>query len=112
LLSTILLFYYGISSAYDKMSFNRARWDAIHYLQNDLKIPNNKIDGHFEFNAWYFFDKNYKRRSDRNWWWVQDEDYIVTYGTTKGFTVLKEYNYSKLLPPFYGKYYILKKDKY
>jgi hypothetical protein len=110
-----LFFFYNIynsvSAAHDMMSYNRMRWKALNYLNNELNIKPEQIDGGFEYNAWYFYSYNYVPTENKNWWYVQDDEYVVTWGKINGYEVIKEYDYYRWFPPcFNGKIFILKKE--
>jgi len=108
----ILNFYNSIASAHDMMLFNRTRWAAIRELTDHQNISYNKIDGGFDFGAWNNYHYDYKEKKNKNWWWVEDDQYIVSYGTYENYNILKEYNYFKWLPPSYqAKIFILKRKE-
>jgi hypothetical protein len=99
---------YAVAGTRDCLTWNRARWVALGDLQRN-KIPPQSIDGGFEFNAWYFYDPNYKPSSDKSDWWVIDNEYMLSFGDAPGFAEFKEYDYTRWLPPSRGKILVLKK---
>lgn len=99
---------YAVAGTRDYLTWNRTRWFALGDLQRD-KIPPQSIDGGFEFNAWYFYNPNYKPSSDKSYWWVIDNQYMLSFGDTPGFTEFREYDYTRWLPPSNGKILVLKK---
>lgn len=111
---TGVIFFLACSSAYaiagtrDYLTWNRVRWTALANLQRNNILPQS-IDGGFEFNGWYLYDPNYKRSGGKSDWWVIDNEYMLSFGDTPGFTVLKEYDYARWLPPSRGKILVLKK---
>ena len=108
----LLLTYYSVSAAKDMMNYNRTNLEAINYLEITLKIKASQIDGGFEFNAWNFYDNNYKMMPNKNWWWVKDDEYKISWGECKNYSVLKVYEYLKWFPPgFKSKIFILKRNK-
>lgn len=110
LLFIAALSYYTIASTHDLLSFSTARAKAIEYLTKEKKIPETKIDGGFEWNAWYFYNYTYKPPGWRNWWYVIDDEYVVTWGEIPKFSLVGKVPYSRWLPP--GRtdfYYIYKK---
>jgi hypothetical protein len=91
--------YNSISAAHDMMSFNRTRWEALNYLNNELNIKPEQIDGGFEYNAWYFYNYDYIPTEGKNWWFVQDDEYVVSWGKINGYETIKEYVYYRWFPP-------------
>lgn len=107
----VIIFLIAIFSTIETRNYfawNRCRWQAIDYLTNELKINPDKIDGGFEFNALQFYDPNYIKKPYKSWWWVQDDEYIVSFGSLDGYSLLKSFEYSS----YGGKknIYILKRD--
>lgn len=123
LASLVLLPYAFFSTAgtADYLSWNRARWNAIHFLTQDKGIKPQQIDAGFEFNGYYLYnDKDItelKQRSDpmqRSWWWVQDDSYLIAFGPVRGYTSVRAYPYKRILSPSSSggdKIYILEKTK-
>lgn len=109
LASAIFVFTAGftLTGTHDYFSWNRARWQAIDYLTKEKGLKSNQIDGGFEYNGW---DKPgpFGSRMGISWWWVEREDYIVTFGPMDGFTKEKGYPYQRWLPPGVDSVYVLK----
>jgi hypothetical protein len=113
-LGIVMLFYFynSIAGAHDLMEYNRNVWFANDYLENELKINKANIDGGFEYNAYYFYNWNYKPTKDKNWWWINDDEYLVTFGKPVNYKVLKEFPWTKWIPPCNNfKIYALQKKK-
>ncbi len=82
------------------MQWNEARWTATDYLTKELKISPHKIDGGYEFNGWNigtYFPINPKNPTRSNWF-VDDDEYIVTYRSFNGYSIIKLYSYQNYLP--------------
>lgn len=98
LMSVFVLF--CITATHDYMSWNRARWAAINYLTNEKKIERHKIDGGFEFNAWFqTAGCNPVNKYGISWWFVAADDYVISFGELGGFKKIKKLEYFRLLPP-------------
>jgi len=105
----VMIALFTIYETHNYFSWNRCRWKTIDYLTKELKISSDKIDGGFEFNAWNFYDPNYKITSDKSWWWVQDDEYLIAFGKLPDYSVYKEFNYDSFLET--KSIFILKRNK-
>lgn len=105
-LSVYVLF--SIAATHDYMAWNRARWEAINYLTDEKKIDRHKIDGGFEFNAWFQTAAcNPEVKGRISWWFVSSDDYVVSFGEINGFKTIKKIGYFRLLPLGNDSIYIL-----
>lgn len=104
----ILISLFTFYETHNYFSWNRSRWEAIDYLTKELRVSPDKIDGGFEFNAWNFYDPQYKTKYDKSWWWVQDDEYLLAFGRLNGFNIFKVFSYNSFLHS--KKIYILKRD--
>jgi hypothetical protein len=106
----ILLF--SIMSTHDYFSINKARWRAINYLTENLKVLPTKIDGGFEFNCWHFFgSKNYDPSHKGRWWCIQDDAFIISPSQNiPGYKTEKEFKFSSWGAFDFNKIYIFKKE--
>ena len=111
ILSGLLVFIYGgfaVAGTHDYLSWNRARWESINYIMIKRNIPYTKIDGGYEFNGWFNYDPDYITTPDKSWWWVKNDEYIISFGPIKGFKI----RYKRWLERGEGDIYILKKVFY
>jgi hypothetical protein len=111
-LSFSLVFIFMIFSAgstHDYLSWNRARWQGLNYLMTDLHKSPHVIDGGFEFNAWY---QTAPVQNDqlKSWWFVDKDDYLLTFGPLPGFKTLKMFPYRQYIPFERRNIYILCRD--
>ncbi len=103
----ILMTSYTLTGTHDYFSWNRARWRALEYLTKEKNIPPNRLDGGFEFNGWHKPGPK-GERAGISWWWVEKEDFVVTFGDMDNFTKQKGFPYERWLPPGVDSVYILK----
>jgi hypothetical protein len=107
--SVIMLIYGGftIGATHDYLSWNRFRWQALNDLLNDRKVLPNYIDGGYEFNGWYLYNPNdtYAQLSntkpekpDQSWWYIDRDDYMITFGSLHNYEELKRYPTGRWLP--------------
>lgn len=99
IVSICVMIIISLGASRDLMETGRAKWEALNYLTNAMKIPAAEIDGGFEFNGWNNYDPGYIQQKDKNWWWVIDDKYMVSTELKPGYEMLKEYEYSMLLAP-------------
>lgn len=107
-----LYIFFSIGATHDYLSWNKARWEALDYLTNELKIKQTKIDGGFEFNSWYQtsgFSPGIRGR--KSWWRVAEDDYVVSFGEIDGFKLMKKVGYKNWLQFGRDSIYILEKDE-
>ena len=65
----------------------------------DQSIPPAQIDGGYEFNGWYCYSADYRPPPAKSWWWVHDDQYLVAAGPVEGYETVREFGYSRWLPP-------------
>jgi 4-amino-4-deoxy-L-arabinose transferase-like glycosyltransferase len=102
----IVVIIFSSFCTHDYLAWNRARWQASDYLTKDLKISPHKIDGGFEFNGWYI-GKYFPLDRGKSWWYVDDDEYIVSFGNIDGYTIMKQYPYQNYFPYEIRNMYIL-----
>jgi len=96
----ILIVIYGVFSVgatHDFLEWNRTRWVALNDLVQSDKISPRKIDGGYEFNGWFLYDAKYKQSPTKSWWWVDDDEYVLTSGPLPGYTEVKRYPVNRWL---------------
>jgi hypothetical protein len=100
---------FDVAATHDYLSWNRARWRALDHLTGQMAVPKNKIDGGYEFNGWYLYDPKQpiEYGGKKSWWWVDEDDYIVAFGTLAEYDSLTTFPYDRWLPPGKGQIYIL-----
>ena len=57
------------------------------------------MDAGVEYHGWNTYDPNYTPRPGKSWWWVTDDEYLVTFGAVPGYEELSSYSYHAWLPP-------------
>ncbi len=106
----LLIAYFSIAATHDYLAWNRARWQGLHYLMDDLKVSPNQIDGGFEFNGWYQTE-NLKGENDpsKSWWFVDKDNFILSFGPIEGYEIINKHPYLKYVTFTTGYVYVLKK---
>ena len=99
---------YAVAGTRDYLTWNRVRWEALAELRQDGIVPA-RIDGGYEFNGWNFYDpKNQSSRRNGDWW-VQDDQFVISFGQLAGYEIYREYQYAHWMPPYEGKILVLKR---
>ncbi|MEI6019740.1 MAG: glycosyltransferase family 39 protein [Bacteroidota bacterium] len=110
LMAFIPMCLFGAMFNHDYFVFNRAKWQALNELTNEQKIAPNQIDGGFEFNAWYLAsDKNYNKNHQGNWWWVDQNKYIISNVEMPDYLTLKTLRLETWMPFSNQKLFVCKK---
>jgi 4-amino-4-deoxy-L-arabinose transferase-like glycosyltransferase len=115
ILSSVLLlayFTFTLGATHDYLAWNKARWQALHYLTNEAGISHERIDGGFEFNGLYGYDPHYRTvpgadGHSKSWWWVRDDEYMIALGPVAGYEEVKRYTYTRWIPYRGGNVFIL-----
>jgi hypothetical protein len=97
-ITLVIISLYGaltIGVTHDYLEWNRVRWEALHNLMQEEQISPNRIDGGFEFNGWYLYDP---KKRPRDSWWVDKDDYVVSFGPLSGYEEVKQYTFRRWLP--------------
>jgi len=85
-------------AAHDYQAWQHARWKAGRDLL-EQGIGPNRIDGGFEFNGYYLYDR-VDPTPGKSWWWVVDDEYLIAFSSEPfpDYQDLKEYRVGGWLP--------------
>jgi 4-amino-4-deoxy-L-arabinose transferase-like glycosyltransferase len=109
LLVLFLFVLFSVTATHDYLSWNRARWSALDSLIDEYDVQPGRIDGGFEFNGWYLYDPAYVRTGGKSYWWVDKDDYIISFGPIQGYAVVKTFPFQRWFPREKAFIYILRK---
>jgi len=84
-------------AAHDYVAWNRVRWTALRWLTEQEHVAPDRIDGGYEFNGWYLYDARYRASPGKSWWWVADDEYVVTAGALPGYREVARYPVTRWL---------------
>lgn len=92
--TVVLLGCSGLMSAvatHDYFAWNRARWDAIAFATRQLGANPRSLDGGFEYNGFFNFERMRLSGSGpgKSPWWVEDDRYQVAFSGRAGYQVVK-----------------------
>lgn len=104
-------YYYGIATVHDRLEYHR----SINKTTNELMhsgVRADQIDAGFEFGAYHFYKHDHQTTSTQNWYWVQNDDYLVRPGKIIGKETLDSNEYTRLFPPLFNeKIYVIDNRK-
>jgi hypothetical protein len=108
----VALMLYAVCGTHDYLGWNAARWTAINDAMANEHVKPEEMDGGFEFNALYFFNPDVDLlQTKKSWWWVQNDTYMISFGPVPGYRAMKEYSYTRWLPPGRGTVLVSKKSE-
>jgi hypothetical protein len=119
-IAAALLSCFAVAGTHDYMAWNRARYDLLDELEAD-GVGAERIDGGMEFNAWRLAAKlgTWPARSEvvpgthddsKSWWWVVDDEFIVSFRPLPGYSVRGRRGYPAWLRPGGGEILVLERD--
>lgn len=116
-----LLAWYAVAGTHDYLAWNRARYAGLATLAAE-GIPPSAIDGGMEFNAWHLAPvlgtwptadeaRPGQPPTKRSWWWVVDDQFVVSFRPLPGYDVRQSLAYRRWLPPGSGRVVILERQR-
>ena len=103
--------YFSTAATKDYLSWNKARWIGLNELSEDGIAPS-KIDGGFEYNAWYGTGELLIAQPGlKSWWFVGQDDYAVAFDKLCGYQIFKSYSFFSYLTFKNDSIVILKKSE-
>ncbi len=103
----LLMAVFSVAATRDFMEIRRTVEQANHFIVTDLKVKPCEFDGGFEFNGYHCYNINRPVKEGYSWWWVHNENYVVTLGDLAGYTTVKVFPFKRTLGPD-GNVHVLK----
>lgn len=103
----IAMMLFSVLGTRDFIEIRRTVAKANYFLTTHLKANPCDFDGGFEFNGYHCYDMNHRAKSGYSWWWVKNENYVVTLGLLDGYQSVMEFPFKRIIGPN-GKVHILK----
>jgi len=100
---------YAVAGTHDYLAWNRCRWNALRLLTERMGVPPERIDGGKEFNGWYMYDDAYRPLKAKSSYWVQDDEYVISFRVLAGYRPISELSFDRWLPPGKGEIYVLRR---
>lgn len=89
---------FSVLTTHDYLSWNRARWQAIHDLEKSSVADATSLDGGFEYNGYRSYNPDYVAKPMKSWWWVDDDKYMITFAPLPGVKIVRRYDYKTYMP--------------
>ena len=87
---------FSLLATADFMDWNRAKNEAFLYLQkNGVSIE--KMDAGYEYNGFYNYHFPKTEKEGKSFWWVTDDEYMITFGSVNGYKTLASFPYFRCL---------------
>ena len=103
----LLMAIFSVAATRDFMEIRRTVEKANQFVVTDLKAKPCDFDGGFEFNGYHCYSPDHRVRDGHSWWWVNEENYVVTLGDLAGYRTVKMFPFSRILGPD-GNIHVLK----
>lgn len=100
---------YSLAGTHDYLAWNRVRWSLLDYLESQQSVATTRIDGGFEFNGLRNFRYPFRVEPGKSWWWVDDDEFMVTLGPVPGYQTLRRVTFRRWLPPGEGALFLLRR---
>jgi len=97
ILFTSFIGLFSIFSTHDYLAWNRARWQALDYLTKDMHVSPLRIDGGYEYNG-VTFGSGHLSTEGKSWWYVSDDEFMISFGPVDGCKIIKQFDYCNYLP--------------
>jgi hypothetical protein len=96
--SVMIMGTWSIMGAHDYFAWNRTRWDAIAVAEAQGARPET-LDAGFEYNGRNRFEvKPRVSVSGKSWWWVKDDEWVVSFAARHGYDVHEQFPVNAWLP--------------
>lgn len=91
-----LVIAFSISATHDYLAWNRAKLTAFHWLENE-NITIRQMDAGYELNGWYNYGAPRILNDTTSFWWVTDNQYLLTFGPVTGYESIHKIAYKRWL---------------
>ena len=96
-LMVLLISFFSVAGTHDYLAWNRARWQALTYLESQ-GVENTQIDGGYEYNGWHQTShRNPEHLHGKSWWFVADNEYCISTAGFQNYQQLQIFPYKTWL---------------
>jgi hypothetical protein len=106
----VFLAWFSVTGVHDFMELKRAQKEAVDYLIQEKAVDPCHIDAGFEFNGYHCYDPNSQPAKGSSWWWVHQEDYVITLGPLPGYEAIRTVPFKRYAGPP-GAIHVLKPNR-
>ncbi|NRB46359.1 MAG: glycosyltransferase family 39 protein [Saprospiraceae bacterium] len=110
MLPIVVLMYFSTVATKDYLSWNRARAEAYAWLDQE-GIGIEQMDAGYEYNGWYNYHRNPIQTAGRSFWWVTEDDYLITFGPVQGYRSIQVFPYYRYLWWKKDQIWVLQREK-
>lgn len=108
-LPMVIMSLYSIAGTKDFLAWNRARYRAFQFLTKQ-GVSIRDIDAGYALNGFYNYHPAPQRMEDRSFWWVTNDEWVITFGPVPGYRLAYEFPYRRWLPFKTDNILVLKKE--
>ncbi len=109
-LPLIFLVYFSTVATKDYLSWNRARAEAYAWLHQE-GIGIEQMDAGYEYNGWYNYHRDPIQAERRSFWWVTEEDYLISFGHVQDYRSIEVFPYYRYLWWKKDQIWVLQREK-
>jgi len=113
LFAIVPMAWFSVAGTHDYLEWNRVRYALLDELLTDERVQPQRIDGGVEFNAWHLAKLSGRAPTDaevkvgadpsaKSWWWVVDDEYVVSTRPLAGYELHSSRSYETWLVPGRG----------
>jgi len=104
------ILWFSIAGTRDYLNLHRTKKLAFEYLLTK-NVSVAEMDAGQEIQGRYNSGKDVVHDNTKSWWWVTDDEYVITIGEIENYTVIKKFEYFSLLQFNYLDIYVLERNK-
>ena len=102
---------FSVISTHDFLAWNRTRWMALSDLMEKQGISPRRIDGGYEFNGWFLYDSFYEPHDEKSWWWVDDDEYMISAGPMPAYRIERRLTVDRWWPGTAPDVFVLRRNE-
>ncbi len=96
ILSVILWSGFSLLATKDYFNWQKAKTRAYAYL-TDQNVTIHQTDAGFEINGWENAGPDYQKKEGKSWWFVEEDEYCLSFGPIEGYKVIHSEPYFRSL---------------
>ncbi len=100
----------GVCAAHDYFAWNKTRWAVIELAENHHGANPGNMDAGFEYNGFYNHPTRGGQPPGKRWWWVIDDEFLVSFSIKDGYHSLESLPTGVWLPSNPQSIYLLRKN--